>query len=58
MKDNPAFDAFLDGLLRQVLVNVVGSFDESMADSYIPQIRIATLAALDKAGYAITKKAK
>lgn len=56
MKDDPKFDAFLDGLLRQVLINTVGSFDESLADQYIPQIRAATLAALDAAGYQIVKK--
>ena len=58
MKDDPKFDTFLDGLLRQVLISTVGSFDESMADQYIPQIRAATLVALDTAGYQITKKVK
>lgn len=56
MKDDPNFDSFLDATLRQVLITIVGSFDETMADQYIPQIRAATLAALDAAGYEITKK--
>jgi hypothetical protein len=58
MTDDPKLDAFLDALLRKVLIAVVGSFDETMADAYIPQIRAATLVALDNAGYAITKKVK
>jgi hypothetical protein len=56
MTDDPKFDAFLDALLRQVLVNVVGAFDESLADSYVPQIRAAVVSALHMHGYSIEKE--
>lgn len=50
---NPAFAAFIDATLKRELTAMLGEFNESMADQYLPQIRSALFIDLYKAGYGV-----